>query len=68
MVHDNYRHVPEIDDTLIGEKLKNGETISFSPEEMPFEVVLLLGGSASRGIEPVRLRSEEHTSELQSQY
>lgn len=56
MVHDSYRHVPEIDDTLIGEKLKNGETISFSPEEMPSEIVLLLGGSASRGIEPVRLR------------
>lgn len=56
MVHDSYKHVPEIDDTLIGEKLKNGETISFSPEEMPSEIVLLLGGSASRGIEPVRLR------------
>ena len=57
MVHDNYRHVPEIDDTLIGEKLKKGEAISFSPEEMPSEIVLLLGGSsASRGIEPVRLR------------
>ena len=57
MVHDNYRYVPEIDDTLIGEKLRKGETISFSPEEMPSEIVLLLGGSsASRGIGPVRLR------------
>lgn len=56
MVHDNYRHVPEIDDTLIGEKLKKGETISFSPEEMPSEIALLLGGSTSQGIDPVRLR------------
>lgn len=56
MVHDNYRHVPEIDDTLIGEKLKKGEAISFSPEEMPSEIALLLGGSASQGIDPVRLR------------
>ena len=56
MVHDNYRHVPEIDDTLIGEKLKKGEAISFSPKEMPSEIVLLLGGSASQGIGPVRLR------------
>lgn len=55
-MHDSYRHVPEIDDTLVGEKLKNGETISFLPEEMPSEVVLSLGGSASRGIDPVRLR------------
>lgn len=55
-MHDNYRHVPEIDDTLIGGKLKKGEAISFSPEEMPSEIALLLGGSASQGIDPVRLR------------